>query len=76
MKKEKIIDTIFILIGIIGFIEFSCIRGLFTGPLVMCICSITGIIAVIYNIVKKDYRTSVIYALLFLTIFFGYYNIM
>lgn len=76
MKKEKILDMIFIVIGIIGFIEFSFFRGLFTGPIVMIICGITGIIAAIYNIVRKDYRSAIIYALLFATIVFGYLNIM
>lgn len=76
MKKEKILDAIFIIIGAIGFLEFSFVRGLFTGPIVMVICSITGIIAMIYNIIKKDYHSAILYALLFATLFFGYWNIM
>lgn len=76
MKKEKILDIIFIVIGIIGFIEFSFFRGIFTGPIVMIICGITGMIATIYNIVRKDYRGAILYALLFATIVSGYINIM
>lgn len=76
MGKGKIIDVIFIIIGIIGFIEFSFIRGMFTGPIVMIICGITGIISTIYNIIKKDYRSAILYALLFATISLGYWNIM
>lgn len=76
MKKEKIIDAIFIIIGIIGFIEFSFIRGMFTGPIVMVICGIIGGVALIYNIIKKDYHSAIIYTLLFATIFVGYLNIM
>lgn len=76
MKKEKIMDGIFIIIGIIGFLEFSFVRGLFTGLIVMAICGITGIVSVIYSIVKKDYHSTILYALLFATIFFGYWNIL
>lgn len=76
MKKEKILDAIFIVVGIVGFIEFSFFRGLFTGPIVMIICGLTGIVSVIYNIIKKDYRSACIYELLFATIVFGYVNIM
>lgn len=76
MKKEKIFDTIFTVIGIIGFLEFSFLRGLFTGPIIMIICGITGIISFIYKLIKKDYHCAILYALLFATIFFGYLNIL
>lgn len=76
MKREKVVDYIFMIIGIIGFLEFSFIRGLFTGPIVMTICGITGIIALIYHLLKKDYHSAILYTLLFATIFFGYLNIM
>lgn len=70
MKKEKILNLIFIIIGIIGFIEFTFIQGIFTGPIVMIACGITGVVAIIYNIIKKDYHSAILYALLFATIFF------
>lgn len=76
MKKEKILNLIFIIIGIIGFIEFTFIQGIFTGPIVMIACGITGVVAIIYNIIKKDYHSAILYALLFATIFFGYLRIM
>lgn len=76
MKKEKIIDVIFTIIGVIGFLEFSFLRGLFTGPIVMLICGITGLVAFIYKMVKKEYHLAILYLLLFATIFFGYLNIM
>ena len=76
MKKEKIIDYIFTIIGMVGFLEFSFVRGLFTGPIVMIACGITGIVSIIYNILKKDYHFTILYGLLFGTIFFGYLNIM
>ena len=53
MKKERIFDAIFTIIGIIGFLEFSFLRGLFTGPVIMIICGITGIISFVYKIIKK-----------------------
>ena len=31
MKKERIFDTIFTIIGIIGFLVFSFLRGLYNG---------------------------------------------
>ena len=76
MKKEIIFDAIFTIIGIIGFLEFSFLRGLFTGPVIMIICGITGIISFIYKITKKKYHCAILYGLLFATIFFGYLNIM
>lgn len=76
MKKGKIMDIIFMVIGMIGFLEFSFLRGLFTGTIVMIVCGITGIVAVIYHVIKKDYRSAILYGLLFATIFFGYWNIM
>lgn len=76
MKKEKILDIVFTIIGIIGFLEFSFLRGLFTGPVIMIICGITGIISVIYKIIKKNYHCAILYGLLFATIFLGYLNIM
>lgn len=72
----SILDVVFVIIGALGFIEFSFIRGLFTGPAMMVICGITGVIAVIFNIVKKNYLSAILYALLFATLFFGYLNIM
>lgn len=72
----SVLDVVFMIIGALGFIEFSFIRGLFTGPAMMVICGITGIIAVIFNIVKKNWRSAILYALLFATLFFGYLNIM
>lgn len=76
MKKEKIFDAIFTVIGIIGFLEFSFLRGLFTGPIIMIACGITGIISFIYKLIKKEYHNAILYALLFATIFFGYLNVM
>ena len=76
MKKERIFDAIFTIIGIIGFLEFSFLRGLFTGPVIMIICGITGIISFVYKIIKKTYHCAILYGLLFATIFFGYLNIM
>lgn len=76
MKKDKIIDIIFIIIGTLGFLEFSFLRGLFTGTITMIVCGVTGIVAVIYKICKKDYHSAILYALLFATLFFGYVNIM
>jgi hypothetical protein len=76
MKKKNILDFIFIIIGIIGFIELSFIRGLFTGTLVMILCAITGIISTIYSLVKKEYHIAILYLLLFATIIMGYINIM
>jgi len=76
MKKEKIMDIIFTIIGIIGFLEFSFLRGLFTGTIVMILCGITGIIAFIYKMVKKEIHCAILYGLLFETIFLGYLNIM
>ena len=76
MKKDKIMDIIFIIIGTIGFLEFSFLRGLFTGTITMIVCGITGIVAVVYEICKKDYCSAILYALLFATIFSGYVNIM
>lgn len=69
-------DRIFIGIGVLGFIEFCFIRGMFTGSIMMILCGITGIVAMFYNVVKKDYRSSILYALLFATLFFGYVSIM
>ena len=57
-------------------LEFSFLRGLFTGTITMIVCGITGIVAVVYKICKKDYCSAILYALLFATIFFGYVNIM
>ena len=54
MKKERIFDAIFTIIGIIGFLEFSFLRGLFTGPVIMIICGITGIISFIYKITRQS----------------------
>ena len=76
MEKEKIMDVIFTIIGVIGFLEFSFIRGLFTGTIMMFVCGITGVSAFVYKIVKKEYHSAILYALLFATIFFGYLNIM
>lgn len=76
MKKENIIDAIFTIIGIIGFFEYSFIRGLFTGTIMMIVCGITGVISSIYKIVKKQYHIAILYTLLFGTIFLGYLNIM
>lgn len=76
MKSEKIINIVFIIVGIIGFIEFSFVRGMFTGPITMIICGITGIFAVIYNAVKKEYKSAVLYALLFATLVSGYLKLM
>ena len=53
MKEERILDTLFTIIGIIGFLEFSFLRGLFTGPVIMIICGIMGIISFVYKIIKK-----------------------
>ena len=72
MKEERILDTLFTIIGIIGFLEFSFLRGLFTGPVIM----IMGIISFVYKIIKKKYHCAILYGLLFATIFFGYLNIM
>ena len=44
MKEEKILDTLFTIIGIIGFLEFIFLRGLFTGQVIMIICGFMGII--------------------------------
>ena len=76
MKKERILDTLFTIIGVIGFLEFSFLRGLFTGPVIMIICGIMGIISFVYKIIKKKYHCAILYGLLFATIFFGYLNIM
>ena len=76
MKKEKIMDVIFTIIGGIGFLEFSFLRGLFTGVIMMLVCGVTGLIAFVYKMVKKEYHLAILYVLLFATIFFGYLNIM
>lgn len=76
MKKANIIEAIFTVIGVLGFIEFSFIRGMFTGPIMMIVCGITGVVAVIYNVVKKQYHSAILYALLFATLCLGYLNIM
>ena len=76
MKEERILDTLFTIIGIIGFLEFSFLRGLFTGPVIMIICGIMGIISFVYKIIKKKYHCGILYGLVFATIFFGYLNIM
>lgn len=69
-------DVIFMIIGIIGFLEFSFLQGLFTGPIMMVVCGITGLIAFGYKMAKKEYHMAIIYFLLFETIFLGYLNIM
>ena len=72
----SISDIFFIIIGTLGFLEFTFVRGLFTGTAMMLVCAITGIIAVIFNLVKKNYRSAILYALLFATICSGYINLM
>lgn len=76
MKKEKIMDIIFTLIGIVGFLEFSFLQGLFTGTIMMIVCGITGLVALIYKLVKKEYHLAILYTLLFATISLGYLNLM
>ena len=76
MKEERILDILFTIIGIIGFLELSFLRGLFTGPVIMIICGIMGIISFVYKIIKKKYHCAILYGLLFATLFFGYLNIM
>ena len=76
MKEERILDTLFTIIGIIGFLEFSFLRGLFTGPVIMIICGIMGIISFVYKVIKKKYHCSILYGLLFTNIFFGYLYII
>ena len=74
MKKEKIMDVIFTIIGVIGFLEFSFLRGLFTGPIVMLICGITGVISFIYKMVKRAFSILGSWSPCFICndVYFGY----
>ena len=76
MKKNKIVHGIFIVVGILGFLEYTFVKGLFTGTLMMLVSAFTGIVSVIYCLFKKDFHSAILYALLFATIVSAYLYLM
>lgn len=59
MKLKKILYIVFLVIGICTLLEFCLIRGMFTGPLMMALIALSGVINLIFAVKDKEYLQAV-----------------
>lgn len=59
MKLKKILYIVFLAIGICTLLEFWLIRGMFTGPLMMALIALSGVVNLIFAVKDKEYLQAV-----------------
>lgn len=74
--KKQFFSIIFIIIGILTILEFLFIQGMFTGPFMLFLVAISGIINFVLEVKDRNYIYSVIYLISTAGLSMGYINIM
>ena len=75
-KTTKVCNIIFIIIGVLTILEFSFVRGMFTGPLMMGLAALFGLINVVLELANKKYLTAVHFLITAIALCMGYAVLM
>lgn len=73
---EKFRKILFLVVGIATVLEYTFVQGMFTGPLMLILSVIVGVINVIWEIKDKQVFNAMLYLLTTAALSMGYLQLM
>lgn len=73
MKFSRIMDAIFLLVGVLTILEFIYVRGMFTWFIAVVATIIAGAIEIFYSLKEKQFMKAALVLLSVVALCMGYF---
>ena len=73
---KQLYKIIFLVIGFLTVLEFCFVQGMFTGPLMLGLSALCGLVCVVIELCRKNISAALLYLLCTAALSMGYLNLL